>query len=72
MPENELTLQIEIKESLSAQWSTWFAGFELTGSSQGGTCLCGLVPDQAGIFGILERIRDLNLRLVSVTVTGWD
>lgn len=50
-----------------ARWEEWFGGLTLTLLESGDTQLTGPVADQAALHGILNRIRDLNLTLLSVT-----
>ena len=59
--------EIKIKGHLDQRWSEGFAGLELTHVEGDGTLLSGTLPDQAALHGLLERIRDLNLMLISVT-----
>lgn len=57
--------RIKLKEHLDPKWSDWFE--QMVISIEGGqTILTGPVPDQAALHGLLIRIRDLNLTLLSV------
>jgi hypothetical protein len=59
--------EIRIKSHLDPHWSDWFPGLKLAHVEGDETLLTGTLPDQTALYGLLERIRDLNLRLVSVT-----
>ncbi len=59
--------EIKVKGHLDERWSEWFAGVQLTHLEGDETLLAGLLPDQAALHGLLERIRDLNLTLISVS-----
>ena len=59
--------EIKVKGHLDQRWSEGFAGLKLTHLEGDGTLLSGTLPDQAALHGLLERIRDLNLTLISVT-----
>jgi hypothetical protein len=58
--------EIRIRGRLDSRWESWFEGFSLRQEGEGVTVLCGSVPDQTFLHGILEKIRDLNLHLLSV------
>ncbi len=57
--------QIEVKGTLDESWSDWFDGFTLT-QQEGKTLLAGQVIDQAALLGILAKINDLGLVILSV------
>lgn len=58
--------QIRVKGNLGPQWSDWFDGFAITPQASGETLLAGPVVDQAALHGILGKIRNLGLPLVSL------
>lgn len=58
--------EIKIKGHLDPCWSDWFAGLTLTHLEGDATLLSGPLPDQSALHGLFERIRDLNLTLISV------
>ncbi len=61
--------EIRIMGQLDPHWSEWFSDLKLTHMEENETLLAGLLPDQAALHSLLERIRDLNLTLISVTCT---
>jgi len=61
------TYEIRIRGRLDHDWAEWFDNMTLTHTSDGQTILTGPIPDQAALHGTLNRIRDLNLGLISVT-----
>jgi hypothetical protein len=58
--------EITIKEQLEETWSVWFDGLTVTPAPDGGTVLSGAVRDQTALHGLLAKIRDLGLTLVTV------
>ena len=60
------TYVIKIHGHLDAQWSEWFYGMAITYERDGVTTLSGPLPDQTVLYSVLDRIRDMNLRLKSV------
>jgi hypothetical protein len=59
------TYEISIREVLDEKWAAYFAPFTLS-AGEDGTLLIGLVHDQAELFGVLLKIRDFGLQLVSL------
>ncbi len=67
--------QIKVRGKLDQDWSDWLGEMEIVSEQQNGdwiTRICGDVPDQPALFGILDRIRDLSLPLLSVTPVAQD
>ena len=62
--------EITIGGHLDPRWSEGFAGLRLAHLEANATLLSGSLPDQAALHGVLEHIRDLNLKLISVTIGG--
>ena len=58
--------QIHIKEQLGQHWSDWFDGLTMITEANGETALTGEVKDQAALHGLLRKVRDLQLTLISV------
>jgi len=58
--------EIKIKGHLNHRWGEWFYDLAITHESDGTTTLYGPLPDQTVLHSILERIRDMNLQLISV------
>ena len=62
--------EIRLKGRLDGRWAAWFDGLSLTHESDGTTVIHGPVADQAALHGLLNKVRDLGLPLVSVTRVG--
>ena len=58
--------EFKVAQHVSDQWAAWFGGLELARDEQGNTVLSGSIVDQAALHGVLTKIRDLNLILLSV------
>jgi hypothetical protein len=65
------TYHIRVKEHLADHWTHWFDGLEIT-AANGESLLSGPLADQAALFGVLARIRDLGLTLLAVESTTTD
>ncbi len=61
-----IVYQIRLKGYLSQQWTEWFAGLTITLEEDGNTLLTGPVVDQAALHGLLKKVRDLGMPLLSV------
>lgn len=64
--------EIRLKGHLDARWAAWFDGLSLTNESDGTTIIHGLVADQAALHGLLQKVRDVGLPLISVTQVDPD
>jgi hypothetical protein len=61
-----IVYQIRIKGHLGPQWADWFGGLTVTLDADGSTLLTGQVLDQAALHGLLKKVRDLGMPLLSV------
>ncbi len=59
--------QITVKGHLDNRWADWFEGLTITLEDNGETLLTGPVVDQAALHGLLRKVRDLGMPLLSVT-----
>lgn len=59
--------EIHVEPKVDQTWSAWFEGMELRSDSDDRTTIVGDVADQAALHGVLDRVRDLGLTVISVT-----
>jgi hypothetical protein len=69
-PDQLLIYQIRIQGHLGCEWTDWFGGLAVTLEDGGETLLAGPVVDQAALHGLLKKVRDLGLTLISVNRAG--
>ncbi len=62
--------RVRVDGHLDQHWSSWFGDLTLTQEDDGTTCLTGAVADQAELHGLLTKIRDLGVTLISVEVVA--
>ncbi|HXI89545.1 MAG TPA: hypothetical protein VNO24_05960 [Blastocatellia bacterium] len=65
-PRQPTIYQIRVKGHLGSQWTDWFGGLTVTLEDNGETLLTGPVVDQAALHGLIKKVRDLGMPLVSV------
>jgi hypothetical protein len=65
-PDRPMVYQIRLKGHLGSQWTDWFGGLTITLEDSGDTLLTGPVVDQAALYGLLKKVRDLGMPLLSV------
>ncbi|MFN8441931.1 MAG: hypothetical protein U0175_14220 [Caldilineaceae bacterium] len=58
--------QIRVKGHLGLQWTEWFEGLAITSEENGDTLFIGTVTDQAALYGVLRKVRDLGMPLISL------
>ena len=66
-PDQPMVYQIRITGHLGHTWTDWFEGLAITLQDDGDTLLSGPLVDQAALHGVLKKVRDLGMPLVSVT-----
>jgi hypothetical protein len=66
-PDQPMIYQIRIKGHLGREWTDWFEGLTITLEDNGETLLTGALVDQAALFGLLRKVRDVGLPLLSVS-----
>ena len=62
-------VEIKAKGQLDQDWVTWLEGFTLTYTDQDETLLTGTVKDQAALYGLIAKLRDLGVVLLAVTIS---
>ena len=65
-PNQPVIYEIRIKGHLGHKWTDWFGGMTITLEDNGDTLLTGPVVDQAALHGLLKKVRDLGIPLLSV------
>ena len=65
-PNQPMIYQIRIKGHLERRWEDWFEGMSITLEDNGDTLITGPVVDQAALHGLVKKVRDLGLLLISV------
>ena len=65
-PDQSMVYQIRVRSHLNSDWTDWFDGLTITLEENGDTLLTGLVIDQSALHGLLKKVRDLGMPLVSV------
>ena len=58
--------EIRIEGHLDEKWAEWFDGFDFTYTETGDTLLTGCVQDQAALYGLVAKLRDLGVKLASI------
>jgi hypothetical protein len=66
-PQAPAHYEVRVAGHLDDHWSTWFGGLTLAHSNDGTTLLRGVVTDQSELYGLLDKVRDLGIALISVT-----
>jgi hypothetical protein len=66
-PDDLPAYEIRLQGRLDPRWAAWFDGLSLTSDGDGTTALRGPVVDQAALHGLLQKVRDTGLPLISVT-----
>ena len=59
-------IEIRVDGHLDLSWADWLEGFTITHTQDDQTLLTGTVPDQASLYGLIGKLRDLGLKLISV------
>ena len=62
-------VEIRIEGCLDRQWAEWFEGMEFTQTTNGETVITGDIVDQAALYGLIGKLRDLGVKLLGITFT---
>jgi hypothetical protein len=65
-----MVCEIRLKGHLGQQWQEWFDGMTIVLEENGNTLLTGAIVDQAALYGILKKVRDLGMPLLSINFAG--
>ena len=63
-----LQVEIRVKDLLDQSWSTWLDGFTFTYPGQEETILTGRIEDQAALYGLIAKLRDMGVKLITVSL----
>jgi hypothetical protein len=61
-------VEIRVEGCLDPQWSEWFDGLNIIRANQGETRITGMVGDQAALYGLIGKLRDIGMKLISVNI----
>lgn len=65
-PDPAVVYEIKVEGHLGIEWTDWFNGLTITRHDNGDTLISGPVLDQAALYGLLKKVRDLGMALISV------
>lgn len=65
-----LHIEVRIAGCLDPKWTEWFEGLEIDQTTQGETVITGEVVDQAALYGLIGKLRDLGVRLLAISYEG--
>jgi hypothetical protein len=68
MENTNAAVEIRVRGHLDADWTEWFFGLDFSYTDTGDTVLNGFIPDQAALYGLIARLRDLGVQLISVNI----
>jgi hypothetical protein len=65
-------IEIRVKGQVDEHWSEWFEGLKITHTEAGESVLSGVLSDESAVYGLITKIRDLGLHMVSVKNTNHE